>query len=981
LAAAETTHTRPPLPERHACDTAAVVIRFADVTIDVDGHEVSRAGKPVDVQPQVLDVLVYLIRHRERVISKEELLDAVWNHRFVTESALTSRIKSARQVIGDNGRDQQMIRTVHGRGYRFVAAIDADGDRTDRSPVAVRRRLPVQTTPFVGRRDELRRIAELLGSAECRLLTITAPGGMGKTRLAVEAAERSADVYADGVYFAPFAGVSDADQMVYVVAEVLGLSLDARAVPRTQLIGYLAPREVLLVLDNLEHLPSLDLIAGILSAAPGVAVLATSRERLNLQAEWVFELGGLGLSGAGTEVEGSDDALDLFVRSARQVRYDFTVDEVTEREIRRICRLVGGMPLALELAAGWAEVLSVDEIAAEIERGLEFLASDLRDIPDRQRSIETVFDTTWDRLTAEERDAFTKLSVFRGGFTRAAATAIAGAGLPMLRRLNNKSMIATTDDTRYTVHELVRQYGERKLASSPSDVRRAHSDHFLTWMADQAASLRGELQAGAVRDIAADMDNVRAAWIDAVADGRIEMLERAVESLWLYLDTRGSVAEMGVFIRAASAALEPAGTPGSDEPTHAALSGMLCAGQGLVEAHRGALEDGRAVLERGLTRLQRCAGDPQHVSKLALIHLWLGWVNFLLARNNEADEHAERGLTIFTDLDDRWGIARCQILRGNNETAVGQLKRAVEPLRCSRAAADAIGDRRIGSLACRNLAILAGWFGDYRAAAALLDEALGLSEELGDWLGVAYALREIGKVQIAEGRYTEAVGALRQSIAITDGLENRWESAATADDLGNAYATLGEFDAAEEALTSCLHTARANRYYTARAIGDLGALAFRRGDVAGAEPLLVDALARWKQIGHEPYIAWVLVQLGRVAAGDTARQGEARRCYAESLELTVRHELAPFAAEALVNAADLEHFAGVEEREALLRLAGRHPATTFEVRQRAQAMSSAFAGTGPDPASRSTPHARNDELWETAARVGRRLARHGADRR
>jgi DNA-binding winged helix-turn-helix (wHTH) protein len=281
-----------------------VVIRFGEVSIDSEGHEVRRAGEVVEVQPQVLDVLLYLIRNRERVVSKEELLDAVWHHRFVTESALTSRIKSARQAIGDNGRDQLMIRTVHGRGYRFVAAVDADSVGSDRPAELVRHRLPVQTTPFIGRDRELRDIVDRLGDPGCRLLTIVGPGGMGKTRLALEVAERARAAFADGVFFAPFAPVSDSARMVYVVADSIGLSMDAGVDRRTQLLSYLARKKMLVVLDNLERLSAIDVLADMLTGASGVSLLATSRERVGLRAEWVFELGGLGSSLPGIDGEG-----------------------------------------------------------------------------------------------------------------------------------------------------------------------------------------------------------------------------------------------------------------------------------------------------------------------------------------------------------------------------------------------------------------------------------------------------------------------------------------------------------------------------------------------------------------------------------------------------------------------------------------------------------------------------------------------------
>jgi tetratricopeptide (TPR) repeat protein len=358
-------------------------------------------------------------------------------------------------------------------------------------------------------------------------------------------------------------------------------------------------------------------------------------------------------------------------------------------------------------------------------------------------------------------------------------------------------------------------------------------------------------------------------------------------------------------------------------------------------------------------------------------------VSFLLARNTEAEHHGERAMTIFAGLDDRWGVARCQFLLGNNSTALGQLKRAEGPLQNCRATAEAIGDRRITSLACRNLSILAGWFGNYQEATSLLDEGVAISEEFDDRLGLAYALREVGKVQIAEGRYAEAVETLERSIAITDGVENRWESAATADDLGNAYAAVGEFDAAEQALTSCLRSAStsSNRYYVARSVGDLGALAFRQGDVPRAEHYLAEALALWKQIPHEPYIAWVLVQLGRAASIDAGRRQEAGRYYAESLELSIRHGLAPFALEALVGAAGLEVLNTIDERESLLRLVADHPATTFEVRERARAMLPEPQAADPLAASRSTQDRGIDgPLWDAAARIAKRSAERVADR-
>jgi tetratricopeptide (TPR) repeat protein len=351
-------------------------------------------------------------------------------------------------------------------------------------------------------------------------------------------------------------------------------------------------------------------------------------------------------------------------------------------------------------------------------------------------------------------------------------------------------------------------------------------------------------------------------------------------------------------------------------------------------AQRGALEEGRATLQQGVGEL--AATTTESSPESALAHLWHGWVSFLLARNAEADEHARRALASFVARGDRWGIGRCHYLIGNNDTALGLLASAVKPLRMCLSTAKAIEDRRGIALACRNLSILAGWFGHYDEARSLIDRSVSLSREFDDRLGSAYALRELGKVHTAEGRTDDAIDVLRRSIEITDDIDNRWESAATADDLGNALAVAGQLDAAEHALQRCMVAAEAreNRYYVARCTGDLGALALRQEDTERAERLLHEALARWREIGHEPYATWTLVQLGHVASAGR-RPADAIRRYAEALDLAVRLDLAPFALDTIVGAARVEVPPEPPRRRALLELVADRPEASYETRMSA----------------------------------------------
>ncbi len=257
--------------------------------------------------------------------------------------------------------------------------------------------LPLPPTPFVGRAAELAELAGLLADPACRLLTITGPGGMGKTRLAIEAAASSAAAFAQGVAFVPLAALATAEQVVPAIADALGFTFYGPADFAGQLLGYLQDRSLLLLLDNMEHLiddngATWELLAAIGRQAPKVKLLVTSRERLNLQGEWVFELRGLAPPGEGDAGFADSSAVALFLQTARRSQSGFALVDQDRACVAHICRLVEGMPLAIELAAAWVRVLPCAEIAAEIERTLDFLAASARDIPARHRSLRAVFD-------------------------------------------------------------------------------------------------------------------------------------------------------------------------------------------------------------------------------------------------------------------------------------------------------------------------------------------------------------------------------------------------------------------------------------------------------------------------------------------------------------------------------------------------------------------------------------------------------------
>ena len=390
--------------------------------------------------------------------------------------------------------------------------------------------LPLHTTPIIGRQPELKALIQLLEASSKNLITITGQGGIGKTRLAVAAGKSllKSRNFRDGVYFVHLAGLSDCERIVPVIADAIQLRLERG---ENQLLAYLRTKQMLLVLDNFEHLlEGSTLVNRILQAAPGVKILTTSLERLNLQDEQVFPLRGFLVK----DKAGLEDARQLFIQATRRIRPDFQETSENQPFLNRICRLVDGMPLALELAAAWMDTLSAEDIAAEIQQSLDILQADFRDIPERHRSMRAVFNSTWQNLSAGNQKFLAQFSVFRGGFRREAAAAICQATLRDLSELVRKSLLNydSTED-RYTIHELLRQYSAAKL--DLTDVRERHRAYYFDWLIEQTDAKTGSEQEAALILIEKEMDNIRAAVHQALQFMQLDWMDQVIQSLgWFY---------------------------------------------------------------------------------------------------------------------------------------------------------------------------------------------------------------------------------------------------------------------------------------------------------------------------------------------------------------------------------------------------------------------------------------------------------------
>lgn len=395
--------------------------------------------------------------------------------------------------------------------------------------------LPPQATPFIGRQVELSALDRFLAEPNVRLVTITGPGGIGKTRLALAAAERQLAQrhFPHGIFFVPLTGVEDSDGVISTIAAALEIRLEQG---ESQLLNRLRPKQLLLLLDNFEQvMEGSSLVMRLLQAAPQLKILVTSRERLRLQGEQLYPLQGL------LEAEASEknDALELFLQAARRVQPDFAQTAVNSAALRQICRLVEGMPLALELAAAWVDLLTPAEIAAEIQRNLDFLSSGLRDSPARHSSMQAVFDASWQHLAPSEQRLLAQTTVFAGGFTREAATAIAHASLPILATLVNKSLLTfAAADGRYHIHGLLRQYAAAQLETDAA-LQERHCAYYCRWMASMQDKLYGPEQMTAVRKIQIEMGNLRAAISYALQQEQFADINVALPGLTEYFRVCG----------------------------------------------------------------------------------------------------------------------------------------------------------------------------------------------------------------------------------------------------------------------------------------------------------------------------------------------------------------------------------------------------------------------------------------------------------
>lgn len=444
-------------------------------TLDAERRQLLSDTQSIDVENRVFDLLVMLASNRDRVVRKDELIETVWRGRIVSDAAIASCVKAARAAIGDNGRQQRFIKTVHGTGYRLVAdettAIAATSSPlpTAVAPVV----LPVDRSELIGRAAEVENISALLGSN--RLVTLLGIGGTGKTRLAIAAARQTQAQFRHGVFFVDLVPVHNRDTVIQSIAEAMDLSITG-ARPVEQLAGLLSDRSVLLVLDNCEHV--VDAVAEVtdhlLANSTHLVVLLTSREPLDLVDEYRVNIGPLQV----VTDSGTAPAVELFIASA--ARIGAVVD--SPQQVQSLCTHLDGLPLSIELAAAQLAHLSLDELCGRLDRRFELLSREGRGGNHRQRSLQAVLADTWALLDADEQILLCQLTVFPEPFTIDDVEDLVVDVFPqtaarLFRGLVNRSL-ATRESSRWRLLETVRLFAGEQCND---DQLRQIADRHASW--------------------------------------------------------------------------------------------------------------------------------------------------------------------------------------------------------------------------------------------------------------------------------------------------------------------------------------------------------------------------------------------------------------------------------------------------------------------------------------------------------------------
>jgi len=730
-------------------EAAEKTFSFAEFELDTVKRLLLKSGQPVTIKPKAFDLLTVLVEKRGQVLSKDELLETVWENQFVEENNLSVHIFALRKIFGEKKGEHQFIVTVPGKGYKFVAG-DASLARAIQTSKQ-ETRLFDGGEEIIGRTEEIAEIKSILRASKKCLLTLTGAGGSGKTKLARTIADECRTEFEDGVFFIELAPLNRAESVVGAIAQVFDLKESSDKSVLDVLKDFLHERRILLVLDNFEQLISAaSLIKQLLDSATHLKILVTSRAPLRLKIEQEKVVLPLAVppqnSSLSAEQLSAYAAVELFAVRALKSKLNFALSEENASVIAEICSRLDGLPLAIELAAARVKLLSPQAILERLEHSLKLLTGGASDLPERQRTMRDTIRWSYDLLAEDEKILFRRVAVFAGGFSVAAAEAVCeecelkdeqfsvphSEVLDSLSALVDSNLLVSKEqadgNARLRMLEVVHEFALeqfQKLDDTDS-LRQVHARYFLALAEEAEEFSQGEAANDWLGRLEIEHDNLRGA-LDWSLKNNPQMAARIAAALRTFWIDHTHLSEGVDWIRAALQATEN---------TVSAARLKLLAASGFILRNLGDIETARALYEKCLVESAQLS-DSLHIAKA---NQGLGAIAVLRKDYASAQSFYQKALDILRETEEDWGIAHMLNSLGDLQICQGNWSAARPPIEECLAISKKLDNKRILMTVHFNLGTIDYFENFYEASAFNFAESLRIAREMGNITFVSYAL-------------------------------------------------------------------------------------------------------------------------------------------------------------------------------------------------------------------------------------------------